>query len=64
MKSEKTNQKDLSKDVGMKSCRQDLENDKLSNLATSAGETGGKVKSGWPMKMASWVGHNGDIVAS
>ena len=46
MSSEKTNEQDLSKDVGMKSCRQDLEEDKLSNLATSAGETGGKVKSG------------------
>ena len=64
MSSEKTNEQDLIKDVGMKSCWQDLDNDKLSNLATSAGETGLKVKSGWPMKMASGVGHNGDIVAS
>ena len=64
MSSEKTNEHDLSKDVGMKSCWQDLEDDELSNLATSAGETAVKVKSGWPMKMASEVGHNRDIVAS
>ena len=44
MSSEKTNEQDLSKDVRMKSCWQDLEDDKLSNLATSAGETGVKVK--------------------
>ena len=64
MSSEKTNEQDLSKDVGMKSCWQDLEDNKLSNLATSAGETDVKVKNGWPMNMASEVGHNGDIVAS
>ena len=46
MCSEKTNEQDLSKDVGMKSCWQDLEDDKLSNLPTSAGETGVKLKSG------------------
>ena len=44
MSSEKTNEQDLSKDVGMKSCQQDLEADELSNLATSARETGVKVK--------------------
>ena len=46
MNSEKTNEQDLSKDVGMKSCWQDLVDDKLSNLATSARETDMKVKSG------------------
>ena len=46
MSSEKTNEQYFSKDVGIKSCWQDLEDDKLSNLATSAGETGVKVKSG------------------
>ena len=62
MSSVKTNEQDLGMDVGKKSCWQDLQDDKLSNLATSAGETGMKVKSSWPMKMAS--GHNGNIVAS
>ena len=46
MSSEKTNEQDVIKDVGIKSCWQDLEDDKLSNLATSAEETGAKVKNG------------------
>ena len=46
MSSKKTNEHDLSKDVEIKSCRQDLEDDELRNLATSAGETSEKMKSG------------------
>ena len=62
--SEKMDEHDLSKDVRTKSCGEDLEDYALSNLATSAGETYMKVESGWPLTVASGVGHNGDIMAS
>ena len=40
----------------MKSCREDLEDDALNNLGTSAGDMY-ESKSGWPLKMTSRVGN-------